>query len=194
MTANSAGVPAAAHASHDGRSPRPRSARVNDGYDPSYPRPATSSNSVVAPRWGSAPNRIRQSPSNRSNRSGAAGLRRPGSRFPDRYARTVLRSLPRCRAIADTDHPLSRSACASTDSPCVSIDDELPLSYRTVTTGSIGGSRPGPKDPGGVSPKVGKFSEQDWGISGERQQRSAGSPERAASPALFPVPGSSWTG
>jgi hypothetical protein len=54
----------------------------------------------------------------------------------------------------------SRSACASTDSPCVSIDDELPLSYRTVTTGSIGGSRPGPKDHGGVSPKVGKFSEQ----------------------------------
>jgi len=52
----------------------------------------------------------------------------------------------------------------------VSIDDELPLSYRTVTTGSIGGSRPGPKDHGGVSPKVGKFSEQIWGISGERQQ------------------------
>jgi hypothetical protein len=51
----------------------------------------------------------------------------------------------------------------------VSIDDELPLSYRTVTTGSIGGSRPGPKDHGGVSPKVGKFSEQDWGISSERQ-------------------------
>ena len=39
-----------------------------------------------------------------------------------------------------------------------------------MTTGSIGGSRPGPKDHGGVSPKVGKFSEQDWGISGERQQ------------------------
>jgi hypothetical protein len=38
-----------------------------------------------------------------------------------------------------------------------------------VTPGSIGGSHPGPKDPGGVSPKVGKFSEQVWGNSGERQ-------------------------
>ena len=38
-----------------------------------------------------------------------------------------------------------------------------------MTTGSIGGSRPGPKDHGGVSPKVGKFSEQVWGISSERQ-------------------------
>ena len=133
---------------------------MNDGYDPSYPRSATSSNSVVAHRCGSSPNRILQYGPNRSNRSGPAGFRCPGTRFPFRYARTVLRSLPRCRAIADTDHPLSRSACASTDSPCVSIDDELPLSYRTVTTGSIGGSRPGPKDPGGVSPKVGKFSEQ----------------------------------
>jgi hypothetical protein len=36
------------------------------------------------------------------------------------------------------------------------------LSYRPVTPGSIMESRPGPQDPGGVSPKVGKFSEQIW--------------------------------
>jgi hypothetical protein len=144
---------------------------VNDGYAPSYPRPRTSSNKVVAHRCGSAPNLSRQYRSNGPNRSGPAGFRFPGSRCPARYARTVFLSRPRCRAIADTDHPLSRSACASTDSPCVSIDDELPPSYRTVTPGSIGGSRPGPKDPGGVSPKVGKFSEQVRGISSERQQR-----------------------
>src|SRR6266571_3365359 len=172
MTANSSGVPAAAHASHPGRSPRARSARVNDGYDPSYPRSLTSSNSAVAQRCGSSPNRIRQYDSNGANRSGPAGFRRPGSLSPFRYARIVLRSLSRCRAIADTDHPLRRSACASTDSPCVSIDDELPLSYRTVTPGSIRGSRPAPKNHGGVSPKLGKFSEQVWGISGERQQDS----------------------
>ncbi len=35
ITANSAGVPAAAHRSHSGRSPRLRSARVNDEYPPS---------------------------------------------------------------------------------------------------------------------------------------------------------------
>jgi transposase len=40
-----------------------------------------------------------------------------------------------------------------------------------VTPGSIGGSRPGPEDLGGVSPKMGNFSEQAWGISGERQHR-----------------------
>ena len=42
-----------------------------------------------------------------------------------------------------------------------------------MTPGSIGGSRPGPKDPGSVSPRVGKFSEQVWGISSERQQAGA---------------------
>ena len=50
-----------------------------------------------------------------------------------------------------------------------------------MTTGSIGGSRPGPKDHGGVSPKVGKFSEQDWGISSERQH--------CADPATWGSPG-----
>jgi hypothetical protein len=42
-----------------------------------------------------------------------------------------------------------------------------------VTPGSIGGSRPGPEDLGGVSPKMGNFSEQAWGISGERQHYGA---------------------
>ncbi len=42
---------------------------------------------------------------------------------------------------------------------------------RSVTPGSIGGSRPAPKDHGGVSTKMGNFSEQVWGISGERQHR-----------------------
>ena len=40
-----------------------------------------------------------------------------------------------------------------------------------MTPGSIGGSRPGPEDLGGVSPKMGNFSEQAWGDSGKRQHR-----------------------
>ena len=45
-----------------------------------------------------------------------------------RYARTVSRFLPRYRAIAEIVQPRSRKACASTDSPCASIDDKLPPS------------------------------------------------------------------
>jgi len=56
----------------------------------------------------------------------------------------------------------------------VSIDDELPPSYRTVTPGSIAGSHPDPKDRGGVSPKVGKSSEQIRDFSSERQHRPRG--------------------
>ena len=36
-----------------------------------------------------------------------------------------------------------------------------------------------------MSPKVGKFSEQDWGISGERQQRLSAEPGRPIGEALL---------
>src|SRR5215472_8186510 len=53
--------------------------------------------------------------------SGPRLVRTPGSRSPRRYARTVLRSWPRCRAIAEIDQPRPRSACASTSSSHESI-------------------------------------------------------------------------
>jgi hypothetical protein len=57
MTANSSGAPARAHSTHRGRSPRARSARVNDEYPPPYPSSRTSPDSTVAYTCGSSANR-----------------------------------------------------------------------------------------------------------------------------------------
>ena len=51
ITANSADVPAAAHRSHRGRSPRLRSARVNDGYAPSYFSSRTNGDRMIQRTW-----------------------------------------------------------------------------------------------------------------------------------------------
>ena len=72
------------HGSHTGRTPRSRSARVNDGYDRSYPRAVTSSNNAVAHRCGSSRSRAVQYARNRANASSPAGARTPTCRLPSR--------------------------------------------------------------------------------------------------------------
>src|SRR6266702_6209020 len=67
---------------------------------------------------------------NGASGSGAAGRRTPGSRSPARYARTVLRSRSRCRAIAEIDHPRLDNALASTSSPTESMSWRAPPADR----------------------------------------------------------------
>ncbi len=94
MTANSPGTPAPAHAAQSGRSPRRRSARVNEEYPPSQPSPVTSSNSAVAHRCGSSASRIRQYSANLPNRSGhrvhRTTRRRPAEVFAAEEAPRLL--------------------------------------------------------------------------------------------------------
>src|SRR5450755_2354706 len=70
------------HGSHTGRTPRSRNARVNDGYDRSYPRSVTSSNNAVAHRCGSSASRALQYAAYAANVSAPAGARTPTLSLP----------------------------------------------------------------------------------------------------------------
>lgn len=97
----------AAQGSQCGRSRWARIAAVNDGYDPLKPSPASSSCSVEAHRCGSSASRSRQNSRNGSVSVGSRRTRTSGTRRPSRQARMVLRSWPRCRAIAEIVQPCS---------------------------------------------------------------------------------------
>src|SRR5665647_3494038 len=79
----------------------------------------------------------------------------------------VLRSLPRCRAIAEIVQPWRRNACTSMSSSRVSMSGGAPLSWCVVRDHQPQGS---PACLGGAT-RVGIFSEQVWGLSHERHQR-----------------------
>src|SRR5665647_503213 len=78
----------------------------------------------------------------------------------------VLRSLPRCRAIAEIVQPWRRNACTSMSSSRVSMSGGAPLSWCVVRDHQPQGS---PACLGGAT-RVGIFSEQVWGLSHERHQ------------------------
>jgi len=79
----------------------------------------------------------------------------------------VLRSLPRCRAIAEIVQPWRRNACTSMSSSRVSMSGGAPLSWCVVRDHQPQGS---PACLGGAT-RVGNFSEQVWGLSHERHHR-----------------------
>src|SRR5450759_4130453 len=78
----------------------------------------------------------------------------------------VLRSLPRCLAIAEIVQPWRRNACTSMSSSRVSMGGGAPLSCCVVRDHQPQGS---PACLGGIT-RVGNFSEQVWGLSHERHQ------------------------
>ena len=94
--------------------------------------------------------------------SGPARRRTPGVRSPLTYARTVLRSRPRWRAMAEIDQPRPASAWTSTSSPCVSIGRGLSaaagLEHRQQRVGPrpICWTRPSERPDRGAQP---------WGVS-----------------------------
>src|SRR4029450_2698353 len=78
----------------------------------------------------------------------------------------VLRSCPRCRAIAEIVQPRRWSACASTSSSRVIIGGGGPFGLPVVRDQQPGR---GLRRLGGAT-RVGKFSKQVWGESPERRQ------------------------
>src|SRR5262245_50692834 len=79
----------------------------------------------------------------------------------------VLRSCPRCRAIAEIVQPRRCNACASTSSSRVIIEGGGPFRLRVVRDQQPRGDL---RRLGGAT-RVGKFSEQVWGASPERRQK-----------------------
>src|SRR4029450_12405578 len=77
----------------------------------------------------------------------------------------VLRSCPRCRAIAEIVQPRRGSACASTSSSRVIIGGGGPFGLPVVRDQQPGR---GLRRLGGAT-RVGKFSKQVWGESPERR-------------------------
>src|SRR3954454_11168245 len=75
--------------------------------------------------------------SRKSARQLAAGSRDGAG--PVRYLRTVLRSRPVCRAIADTDQPRRANAWISTSSSSVSIPSGASIQIAGVRTSDPGG-------------------------------------------------------
>src|SRR5665647_943542 len=82
----------------------------------------------------------------------------------------VLRSLPRCRTIAEIVQPWRRNACTSMSSSRVSMRGGAPLSSCVVRDHQPQGS---PTYLGGAT-RVGNFSEQVWGLSHERHHSIGG--------------------
>src|SRR5829696_1719086 len=78
----------------------------------------------------------------------------------------VLRSCPRCRAIAEIVQPRRWSACASTSSSRVIIGGGGPFGLPVVRDQQPGRDL---RRLGGAT-RVGKFSKQVWGESPERRQ------------------------
>jgi hypothetical protein len=86
----------------------------------------------------------------------------------------VLRSWPRCRAIAEIVQPRRWSACASTSSSRVSMRGGGPVERRVVRDQQL---RRDLRHLGGAT-RVGKFSEQLWGDSPERRHTGADGEEQ----------------
>src|ERR1051325_1061513 len=78
----------------------------------------------------------------------------------------VLRSWPRCRAIAEIDQSRRCNACASTSSSRVIMRGGGPFRLPVVRDQQ---PRRGLRHLGGAT-RVGNFSEQVWGDSSERRQ------------------------
>ena len=87
----------------------------------------------------------------------------------------VLRSWPRCRAIAEIVQPRRLSACASTSSSRVSMRGGGPFGRRVVRDQQL---RRDLRRVGGAT-RVGN-SEQVWGDSPERRHHSSGTVQRAS--------------
>src|SRR6266571_3159723 len=109
--------------------------------------------------WASSVNRAARYARYGSRASGLEEWRTPGSRSPFRSARIVLRSRPRCRAMAEIDHPRLLNACASTSSP-----------LEIMGGGAPSGCWLGHQQPGGSPPPLGGFPQlsrrdQGWGVS-----------------------------
>lgn len=86
----------------------------------------------------------------------------------------VLRSWPRCRAIAEIVQPRRWSACASTSSSRVSMRGGGPFERRVVRDQQL---RRDLRHLGGAT-RVGKLSEQLWGDSPERRHTGADGEEQ----------------
>ncbi len=77
-----------------------------------------------------------------SSKGSAPGLRWPAMRLPDRSCPTVLRSRPKCRAMAEIDQPRTRNALACTSSSPVSTEVGLSSGVWRWTTTSLGVGHP----------------------------------------------------
>src|SRR6266700_3867036 len=122
--------------------------------------------------WASSVNRAARYARYGSRASGLEEWRTPGSRSPFRSARIVLRSRPRCRAMAEIDHPRLLNACASTSSPLEIMGrDSFPLLAWTPTTW---GEPPSVGRISAATPEgsgVGSFSDRVWRVSRDPQQQ-----------------------
>ena len=92
----------------------------------------------------------------------------PGNPFPVRWSRIVRLSRPRCRAMAEIDHPCLRSAFASTSSSPVNMESASSWACGLDTT-SLRRGPPSVVDPQVTrDSQVGNFDEQVWGEFNER--------------------------